>query len=183
MKTWALLAGGPFTLIFGLLATGAGPRAAFGQEAERPPLTVFFADGSSQPLRAWSLAYEYMAWPKGESPARGAVATRETVELLVGKKVMPATAMTLELQYAGTVARGLSVLGKDGKRSSLKIEPPPPDALVPQLGKDVVVQARVLDLRGETFTGGKRSFCLFTYTALVECAADPGERVVKIQFP
>jgi hypothetical protein len=65
----------------------------------------------------------------------------------------------------------------------LKIEPPPPDALVPQLGKDVVVQARVLDLRGETFTGGKRSFCLFTYTALVECAADPGERVVKIQFP
>ena len=54
---------------------------------------------------------------------------------------------------------------------------------MPQLAKEALLQPRVLDLRGETLTGGKRSYCLLTYTALVQCAAADGERVVKIQFP
>jgi len=182
MTAWAQAAVRASSLAAATALVAGAPRAS-GQEAERPPLTVFFADGSSQPLRAWSLAYEYMTWPRGESPTRGSVATRETYELLLAKRSVPATAVTLELQYAGTVARGLTLVDKAGKRSSLKIEAPVAEALVPQLGKEQVVQPRVLDLRGETLTGGKRSFCLLTYTALVECAADPGERVVKIQFP
>jgi hypothetical protein len=181
MRTSALAAGIPLVAAWALLAGGPSPARA--QAEERPPLTVFFADGSSQPLREWSLAYEYVTWPKGESPARGTVATRETAELLLGKKTLPASAMTLELQYTGTAARSLSVQDKAGKRSNLKVEAPALESLVPQLPKDTVVQPRVLDLRGLTLTGGKRSFCLLTYTALVECAADPRERVVKIQFP
>jgi hypothetical protein len=149
----------------------------------RAPLTVFFADGSSQPLRAWSLSYEYATWPKGESPARGAVSHRESGDLLTGKKVVPTAGLLLELEYAGANARGLATVDKTGKRSGLKTDPPAADVLAPQAGKDAVVQARGLDLLGETLTGGKRSYCLLSYTALFECAAEPPQRVVKIQFP
>jgi len=157
--------------------------AALAREDERPPLTVFFADGTSQPLRAWSLSYEYATWPKGESPARGAVSRRESSDLLTGKKVVPTAGLRLELEYAGAVARGLATVDKEGKRSALRAEAPAADALLPQAGKEMVVQVRGLDLQGETLTGGKRTYCLLSYTALVECAAEPGQRVLKIQFP
>lgn len=150
---------------------------------ERLPLTVFFADGSSQPVRAWSFAYEYQTWPKGESPARGTVSTLEMDELLVGRKVVPTAGATVVVQYAGTAARELEVTDATGKRIRLKVEPPAPESLVPKLGKETVLQPRVVDLRGETLTGGKRSYCLLTYTSLVQCAGADGERVVKIQFP
>ena len=163
--------------------TGAAALRYVARDDERAPLTVFFADGSSQPLRAWSLSYEYATWPKGESPERGRVSRRESGDLLAGKKVLPTSGLLLELQYAGATARGLTAVAKDGKRSDLKIEPPAPDALLPQAGKDAVIQARGLDLLGETLTGSKRSYCLLSYTALVECAAEPAQRVVKIQFP
>ena len=153
------------------------------QEDERPPLTVFFADGSSQPLRAWAFSYEYGAWRKSESPARGTVSRRESGDLLVGKRVVPLAGLVLELEYAGTIARALATVDKGGKRSALKAEAPAAEALLPQAGKDMVVQVRGLDLRGETLTGGKRAYCLLSYTSLLECAPDPAERVVKIQFP
>lgn len=157
----------------------AAPDAA----QERPPLTVFFADGSSQPVRDWSFVYEYQSWPKGESPARGSIATRETGELLVGKKALPTVGVTIEMQYAGRAARELVVTDASGKRTRMKVEAPAAESLVPGLGKETVLQPRVLDLRGLTLTGGKRSYCLLTYTSLVECAAADGERVVKVQFP
>ena len=163
-----------------LLALAAG---GYAQQGERAPLTVYFADGSSQPLRAWSLSYEYATWPKDESPARGVVARRESGDLLTGKKVVPTAGVLLEVEYTGATARGLATVDKDGKRSGLKTEPPAADALVPQAGKDTVVQARGLDLYGETLTGSKRSYCLLSYTILVECAPEPAQRVVKIQFP
>jgi hypothetical protein len=161
----------------------AGPQPASPSGEERPPVTVFFADGSSQPVRAWSFVYEYQTWPKGESPTRGSVATRETFDLLVGKKAVPTAGSTVLVEYAGTSARELQVTDSDGKRTRLRVEPPAAESLVPRLGKETVLQTRVLDLRGETLTGGKRSYCLLTYTSLVECAAADSERVVKIQFP
>ena len=163
-----------------LLSLAAG---GYARDDERPPVTVFFADGSSQPLRAWSFSYEYGAWRKGESPARGTVSRRESGELLIGKKVVPTAGLVLELQYTGAIARALSTVDKAGKHSALKAEAPAPEALLPQAVKDMVVQVRGLDLQGETLTGGKRSYCLLSYTALVECAADPDQRVVKVQFP
>lgn len=169
-------------VLLALLPT-APVRAAPLQTAERPALTVFFADGSSQPVRAWSFAYEYLAWPKAESPARGTLSTRETAELLVGRKVVPTAGTTVQVQYAGPAARELVVTDANGKSSRLKVEAPAAESLVPRLGKETLLQPRVLDLRGETLTGGKRSYCLLTYTSLVQCAAADGERVVKIQFP
>ena len=163
-------------------AAAATPPAAPAAQ-ERPPLTVFFADGSSLPVRAWSFVYEYQSWPKGESPARASISTRETGELLVGKKAVPTAGATVEVQYVGRAARELVVTDASGKRTRVKVEAPAAESLVPRLGKETVLQPRVLDLRGETLTGGKRSYCLLTYTSLVECAAADGERVVKIQFP
>ena len=61
--------------------TGAAALRYIARDDGRAPLTVFFADGSSQPLQAWSLSYEYAAWPKGESPTRGVVARRESSDL------------------------------------------------------------------------------------------------------
>jgi len=164
-----------------LLALGP---ALLGQEgAGRPPITVFFADGTSQPLGNWALSYEYATWPKGESSARGAFARLQSPDLLLGKRVVHTAGTTLELTYVGARARGLAIVDKDGKRNTHKLEAPPGETLAPGARKDVVVQARGLDLYGETLTGGKRSYCLLSYTALVECAADPDQRVVKIQFP
>ena len=163
-----------------LLFLAAG---GYAQEEERLPLTVFFADGSSQPLRAWAFSYEYGVWPKSESPTRGTVSRRESGDLLVGKRVVPMAGLVLELEYTGAIARALATVDKGGKRSALKAEAPAPGTLLPQAGKDMVVQVRALDLKGETLTGGKRAYCLLSYTALVECAPDPAERVVKIQFP
>jgi hypothetical protein len=163
-----------------LLSLAAGAHA---REDERPPLTVYFADGSSQPLRAWSFSYEYGAWRKGESPTRGTVSRRESGDLLMGKRVVELGGLFLEIEYAGATLRALATVDQAGKRSALKPEAPTPEALLPQAGKDMVVQVRGLDLQGETLTGGKCIYCLLSYTALVECAPDPDQRVVKIRFP
>src|SRR5713226_4058226 len=44
-------------------------------------ILVHFADGSSLPLRSWSLSYEYSAWRRGESPALGTIARKEAKEI------------------------------------------------------------------------------------------------------
>jgi hypothetical protein len=173
--TLARLALGPLVLVFAA--------AASAQEAERPPITLFFADGSSQPLRAWSFSYEYATWRKGDTPARGTTTRRDTTDLLVGKRVVPTAGGTVEVAYAGVRAKDVTVVDPAGKRTVLKVEAPLPEAVAPELGKDMVVQVRGLDLAGETLTGGKRTYCLLSYTALVECDAEPAQRVVKIQFP
>jgi hypothetical protein len=66
-----------------------------------------------------------------------------------------------------------------GSQRSLRPEPPSRD--FPH--SDLIVQARDLDLEGETATGTKNSFCLWIYSALVECSSNPSEQVVKIEFP
>jgi hypothetical protein len=108
---------------------------------------------------------------------------RETAELLLGKRALPLSGGVLEILYEGGRAQALVFTDRDGKKSRYKVEAPAPELLVPQLGKDRILQQRVLDLRGETLTGGRRSYCLLSYSTLVECATEPAERVVKIGFP
>ena len=152
--------------------------------SERGPVTVFFADGTSLPLRAWSLSYEYAAWKKGDGPARGTIARHEAKDLFNGGRTLLTPGLVIEVQYAGGATKGLVVLAGGGKRTTMKPESPAVELLAPGLGKDMVVQGRGLDIRGETLTGSKRDYCLLSYTALVECAApDPGQRVVKLEFP
>ena len=167
-------------LLLGLLALGAFARAA---EPERAPLSVYFADGTRQPLRGWSLSYEYAAWKKSEGPERGANARRELQDLLVGGRTVATAGLVVEVQYVGGAARSL-VLVSGSRRNLVKSEAPAPGLLAPDLGKDMVIQARGLDLRGETLAGGRREYCLLSYTVLAECAApEPGQRVVKLEFP
>ena len=155
-------------------------------------IVVHLADGTSLMLHTWSLTYEYAASRRGEPPTFGSTARREARDLWVGKKTFPLPGRTLEIVYAeenhpvgGTlqkvpVARGF-VLVSQGKRDTLKAEPPHPDLLARD-ASGLLVQARALDLHGETIAGTKREFCLLSYSALVECPVQADQRVVKIQF-
>jgi hypothetical protein len=176
-RTGAVLGYGLLAMFLGITP---GVRA---QESARPPVLVFFADGTSLPLRTWSLSYEYATWKKGESPARGATSRRTSTDLYVGGRTVATAGAVMEVQYQEGIARGLLLTAPSGKKSPVKPEAPSADLLAPGLEKDLLFQARGLDLRGETLTGGKRDYCLLSYTVLIECAGAPEERVVKIQFP
>lgn len=174
------------------------PRVAAQPEAQAAPIMVFLADGTSLPLRAWSFSYEYAAWRPADGPARGSTDRKESRELWSGKRTVSTAGLTLEIQYEPVpkeqevdgetktvkipVARGFVLVEEGGKRSTLKPDPPHTDRLLSESGGRVV-QPRSLDLRGETLTGTRREFCLLSYSALVECAADPSQQVLKIEFP
>jgi hypothetical protein len=161
-------------------------------------ILVHFADGSSLPLRSWSLSYEYSAWRRGESPALATTARKEAREIWAGKRAIPVAGLTLEIQYSQlergqevegeirpvvvAVVKSLSITAADGKRTVLKPDPPHRDLIAPG-PEGTMAQARALDLRGETLTGTKRDLCLLSYTALVQCLSEADQRVVKIQFP
>jgi hypothetical protein len=161
-------------------------------------ILVHFADGSSLPLRSWSLSYEYSAWRRGESPALATTARKEAREIWAGKRAIPVAGLTLEIQYSQlergqevegeirpvvvAVVKSLSITAANGKSTVLKPDPPHRDLIAPG-PEGTMAQARALDLRGETLTGTKRDLCLLSYTALVQCLSEADQRVVKIQFP
>jgi len=151
------------------------------------------ADGSELPLAAWKLVYEYQTWPESSSPAFAEVKRREGRELIVDKKLLSVAGARLEITYRlfektddqgqrvpGAVVTGLS-LTEAGRKTSLKPEPPHKQVLAGDL-KKVFFQGRVLDLVGETLTGTKRQLCLVSFSPLVECSAQPGQRVVSVEF-
>jgi hypothetical protein len=160
---------------------------------ESPALQVHLADGTSLQLRSWTFSYEYQAFRRGEGALLRDRARRETNDLWLGKKVLPLGTQTLELLYVEEmrivegeptkvpVARALVLVSAAGKRNKEKAEPPHPDLLLPDAGGRIV-QARALDLRGETLGGTKREFCLLSYSSLVECPGAADQRVVKLQL-
>jgi hypothetical protein len=181
------------TLLAAALLAAASQAAAQGGES----ILVYLADGTSLPLRSWSLSYEFSAWRRGQSPAFATISRKEAREIWAGKRAIPVSGLTVEILYGQVervqeeegeirrvkvaVAQGLSLLGADGKKTALKPDPPHPDLLAP--GQEgVIVQGRGLDLRGETLTGTKRDFCLLSYSALLQCSGMPDQQVVKIQF-
>jgi hypothetical protein len=158
---------------------------------------VHFADGSSLPLRDWTFSYEYVL-RKPETAAPFATPTsRPSPELLVGKRSQRVTG-SLTLQIAEElrdreeggipvkrkvpVVRGLELLGADGKKTRLKLEAPQHEVLVPEADPRMIYEPRSLAIVGESLSGGRREICLASYTALVECGLDPGERVVRVDF-
>jgi len=159
---------------------------------------VHLADGSSLPLTSWTLSYEYLAWKQGDTPGFTQPTRRDASVLWVGKKSFPITTAGIEIQYRvyerqvevdgqlqkapGAAVTGLS-LSVEGKRAVLKPEPPAKEFLMPgDSAKGLMVQARSLDVRGETLTGTRRDFCVMSYSALVECSAAPADRVVKLEI-
>jgi hypothetical protein len=190
LKLPALLAALPLTL-------GLASAPASTQESGPGAALVYFADGTSLPLRGWTLNYEYTSWPK-QSPARATTAKRSSTEIWTGKRKIATPGLSVEVQYEQRereqevdgevrrvkvpVARGLVLAGKDGKRTTVKPEPPSLDLLSAGSDKDRVVQALTLELHGETLTGAARDFCILTYSALAECPSEPSQQVVKIEF-
>jgi hypothetical protein len=168
--------------------------AALAEEASGAGIVVTFADKGSLPLTSWSLSYEYEASREGSLPT---TARRESRDLLIGKKDLPTAGGVLEISYREYermsggdepqketvgVVTGL-VLVTGGKKSSLRVEAPHRDLLVPPAStKGLTIQARGLDLTGLTLTGAKRSFCLLAYAPQVECSPPASDRVVKIEF-
>lgn len=159
---------------------------------------VHLADGSQLPLRGWSFSYEISTREKGRSLAAGVLSRRSSTELWLGKKSYSVEGGQLEIEY-GTVQReretggewrkvpvavgqGLNLTGADGKREMLKLEAPTRELLLPDADKDTIVQPRSLDLLGESLTGTRRSFCVVSFTSLVECSDDPAFQVVRIEF-
>ena len=178
-----------------LLVTGvlAVSRPAPGMDA--PPssaaatgtVLVTMADGSTVPLRGWSLSYEFGRYRQGESPLSGTNARKDGQELFLGKRALPAAGLTVTFVHAKAgadllVVKTLQVTGRDGKASEHKVEPPARDLLVTEVPKGEGVMARSLDLRGETVTGARRDFCLVSYTSVVQCGTTPEDRVVKLEF-
>jgi hypothetical protein len=154
---------------------------------------VRLADGAEVPLTSWKLVYEYQTWKQDSGPAFADIQRREGHELIVDKKRLPVAGGQLEIAHRlfekkdsqgqtlpGAVVTGLT-LTSAGKRTSLKPEPPHKDVLANDV-KKVFYQARVLDLVGETLTGTRRQLCLMSFSPLVECSAQPGERVVGVEF-
>lgn len=160
---------------------------------ENRAIQVHLADGTSLLLLSWTFSYEYQSWRSGEAPSLGSTARRDAQELWTGKKAIPLENQTLELQYVDRmrevdgqaakvpIARGFVLVSGDGKRSSLKGEPPHQDLLAPEAGGRVI-QARAMDLRGQTIGGTQREFCLLSYSSLVECPAAADQRVVRIKL-
>jgi hypothetical protein len=179
------------------LAAGAGA-AAPPEPAERPPAVVRLADGSSVPLRRWSLSYEYFSWPQGGAQTDGTAARREGSELWVGKKTVALEGATLQIEY-DTVERERDVGGETrkvkvplpramrlvaaGKATTLRVEPPNRERMAPDVDKRRMVVARSLELRGESLTGTKMDFCLLSYSSLVECGEGPEHQVMQVEFP
>ena len=166
--------------------------------AQEGTVVLHMGDGTSFPLRAWSLSYEYLAWKQGTPQCRVSPTRKETSALWVGKKAYPVKDATLELRFTPAqrqrekdgemqlvtiqVATGLVLVGHDGKREEFKLEPPHRDLLIPEADKNTLLAVRSLELSGETLTGTRREFCLVSFTSLVECPSDAPMQVVKAEF-
>jgi hypothetical protein len=179
----------------------SSPGFVFAQTASAPqdkPVMVHLGDGTSQPLRSWNLVYDFLSWKQGTPALLAQPTLRKTAELWAGKKIFPIAGHTLELAYGEypreieiegrtqrvlvAVAQKLTLHDANRKKTEMKIEPPHRDLLLPGSDKSTNVTARSLDLVGETLTGTKRTFCVLSYSALVECAGNPSEQVVKLIF-
>jgi len=180
-----------------LAALTCGAEAANAQET---PLTLHLRDGSQIPLQSWTFSYEYAVWDKGRPPALAQTLRHEAREVIAGKDSYPLAGAALEFEYG----ERNSVREVDGEMQSVPIQqplkyvlvepdgnrrefepkdPPHRDILAADASGDQLFQARGMDLRGETLTGTRRSFCLFSYTSLVECSDDPSQQVDRIDFP
>jgi hypothetical protein len=162
------------------------------------PVIVHLADGTSLPLREWSLSYEYVSWPAGSSQAFGTADRRETRELWSARKRLDTAGLLLELEHRmvpyqpgdgmsgppeiPTVSR-LRLVWTGGRKEDFRPEPPHRDLLLTGGARDLLVLARSLDLRGVTLAGTRRELCVLSYTSLVQCGVERGGRVVKLEFP
>ncbi len=163
-----------------LLISSPAPKAA--QDELASVATLHLADGTSVALVDWKLTYEFTTWRPKEPVSMAKPQVRESAGVVLGKKSYPVKADTLTLTHleADDSVRVASMNLK--KVGDLKIEPPAREVIAPDLEKGLLYQPRSLDLSGKTLSGIERSFCVASFSALVECGGTKTTRVVKIDF-
>ncbi len=162
-----------------LLFSSLGVRA---QDELTSVATLHLADGTSVALVQWRLSYEFATWKQRSSISSAKPQVRESASLLLGKKSYPVKGDTLSLTHV-EIDDTVRVASMNFKRAGgLRIEAPAREALAPGLDKDLLYQPRSLDISGRTLSGIDRSFCIASFSALVECGGTKTTRVVKIEF-
>lgn len=162
-------------LLFSSLGVGA-------QDELTSVATLHLADGTSVALVQWKLSYEFATWKQKEPVSSAKPQVRESASLLLGKKSYPVKGDTLLLTHV-EIDDTVRVASMNLKQAGdLKIEPPARDALAPDLDKGLIYQPRSLDISGKTLSGIDRSFCVASFSALVECGGTKTTRVVRIEF-
>lgn len=144
--------------------------------------TLHLADGTSVALVEWKLTYEFLTWRQKEPVSLAKPQVRPTSGLVLGKKNHQVKADTLTLTHVegDDAVRVVSMNLK--KIGDLKIEPPSREVIAPDLEKGLLYQPRSVDLSGKSLSGIDRSFCVASFSALVECGGTKTTRVVKIDF-
>lgn len=159
---------------------------------------VHFADGSTLPLRNWSLSYEFVTWEKGRTPASGQSGRRDGVDLWLGRRALPLAGAVLQIAYAevrretlvdgrpqpivSSTAREVTLAAGGQQVAKAKVEAPDRLFLAGGAPKSTNLIARSVDLRGEGITGTRREVCLLSYSTLVDCGGSPADQVVKVEF-
>ena len=158
------------------------PLSVRAQEELTSVATLQLADGTSVALVQWKLTYEFVSWRAKENISTAKPQVRENPGLILGKKTYAVRGDTLTLKHVegGDTVRVVSMNLK--KAGELKVEQPSRDVLAPDLDKDRIYQPRSLDIVGKTLSGIERSFCVASFSALVECGGTRTTRVVKIDF-
>ncbi|MEO8501465.1 MAG: hypothetical protein ABI565_11165 [Vicinamibacteria bacterium] len=144
--------------------------------------TLHLADGTTVALIEWKLTYEFVSWRSKEPISTAKPQVRGNPMLVLGKKSWPVKGDTLTLTHV-EADDTVRVTGMNLKTvGDLKIEMPAKEAIAPDLEKDRFYQPRSLDISGKTLSGIERSFCVASFSALVECGGTKTTRVVKIEF-
>ena len=158
------------------------PLHARAQDELTSVATLHLADGSTVALVQWKLTYEFVSWKAKEPVSTAKPQVRENPMLVLGKKSYPVKGDTLTLTHVegDDVVRVASMNLK--KVGDLKVDNPARESIAADLEKDRFYQARSVDISGRTLSGIERSFCVASFSALVECGGTRTTRVVKIEF-
>jgi hypothetical protein len=158
------------------------PSQAPAQEELASVATLHLADGTSVALVEWRLSYEFATWRPKEPISSAKTQIRQNSMLVLGKKSYSIKGDTLTLTHVeGDDMVRVTAMGLK-KAGELKVEAPAREIVAGDLEKSNFYQPRSLDISGKTLSGIERSFCVASFSALVECGGTKTTRVVKIDF-
>jgi len=150
--------------------------------AQSGPVTVHLANGDALLLQEAQLTYEYQMWAKDTPRVLAPFKYLESNAIVLEKKRYPVAGADVTFDHSQGRVR-LEITQADGKKKQIKkVKTPERKVLLPDLDKNIMVQIRSLDIKGQTLTGTRRSFCLISFTSMVECATEAEHQVVRIEF-
>ena len=173
----------PSLLILGLasaLTLASTPLPA--QDELASVATVHLGDGTTVAIVDWKITYEFATWKMREPVSSAKAQVRPSATLVFGKKSYPINGDTLSLTHvaADDTVRVTTVNLK--KVGDIKLEQPSREVIAPDIEKGLLYQPRSVDLSGKTLSGIERTFCIASFSPLVECGVSLTSRVVKIDF-